>query len=238
MNENPKTPGNGTWKALLLIALGAAIAIVITFGTAAWVHHCQVEKNHRQTALIAISDIDSFKNLLQRVQDEYFNVWKKDIEELRSLPRESILKCSEQELEKYWEALVVPLSLPHGTIAETYFTNAIGNWHDPADFRFIKKVGEGYSYIEEIKHNYQVMMDKKGVLSDDFETNHDWKRMSSGEKLIAFLQQKDLQHYLDDFCGGFCPYIDECLQDLQKTIDACLEISGISQEELSAATAN
>ena len=241
MNESPKTPDCGNphackcmWKELLLITLGAALAILLTFGTAAWVKHCRMEKNHKQTALVAISDIKGFSDQLQSINNEFFTPWKNDIEELRAMPREKILKLSDEELEKYWEAVEVPLVLPYGNIAETYFTNAIADWHGANDFQFIKKVGAAYSYMDDIRKNFKVMMDKKGEVMDNFEMNYDWKRVSRAEKLAAYLQNKEADHFMDDFCEGFSPYIEYVIEELNKYVTKCQELAGISTDELNA----
>ena len=239
MNESLKNPECGTrhsckgsWKKLLLITLGAAIAILLTFGTAAWVKHCQKESIHKQTALMVICDIQGFRNLLQSINDEYFTQWKKDIVDLRAMPREQILKLSDEETEKYWDAVELPLALPYGDIAKTYFTSAIGDWHGAKDFQFIKKVGAAYSYMDDIRKNFKVMMDKKGEVMDNFEMNYDWKRVSRAEKLAAYLQQKDADHFMDDFCEGFCPYIDYVIEELDEYVTKCRELAGISTDEL------
>ena len=227
-----ETSKNPQWKQLLLAIVAICISILLTFGTAACIQHRQKVKNTRQTVLMAIKDIDSFKSQLQMFQDEYFIKWGKDIEELQSLSRESILKLSDQEREKYWEALVTPLSLTRNKIVENIFSNDINLLQEIGNFSFIQKVGDGYSLIADIEKNIKIKMDEKGEIEKYFDTNYDWKSMSDGERLVTFMNLKEVKRYMDDLCGGFIPYIHYSIEDVGEYVDECMKMMNVSEEEL------
>ena len=75
-------------------------------------------------------------------------------------------------------------------------------------------------------------MDEKGDNVKIFETNHDWKNMSDGQRLVTFMEQKEVQRYIDDFSNGFIPYLNNSIDDLQHFINECMKIMDISEEEL------
>ena len=209
-----KNTGRSILRELLLTTLATSISIVLTFGTAAWLEHREKEKNRRQTTMMVISDIQSFQLDLQDYQDHIFGEWKKDIEELKAMSTDSIMRLTETESEKYWHALTTPHTFPRDKTAENIFTSDISIWREVGNFKFIRMVGQVYSYIDDIEKNIKA------------------KGLPNGERLIYYLQQEEMQSYLDDFCNGFIPYIHFCIDDMKIAVDRCMKSAKVTQEEL------
>ncbi len=217
---------------MILTTLATTISIVLTFGTAAWLEHRKKENNRRQTTMMVISDIQSFQSDLQDYQDKFFVKWKKDIEELKAMSRDSILRLTDEEREKYWNALTTPLTFPRDKTAANIFSSDISIWREVGNFKFIRMVGQVYSYIDDIEKNIKVKMDEKGRIDNTIRNRKDMKSLSNGEKLIYFMQQEEVQSYLDDFCNGFIPYMQYCIDDMKIAVDRCMKIANVTQEEL------
>ena len=183
-----KLTGGSMMKELLLTILATSISIVLTFGTAMWLESRQKEKNRQQMALMVISDIYAFKSELQGYYTKLLE-WKADIEELKSIPRDSIMRLTNDELNKYWDAVGTPIPMSRDKTAENIFTSNISTWRDVGNYRFIRTVGHAYSDM-------------------------------------------------NDFCKGFCPYMQYCIEVLQQYIDECMEIMNVSSEELNEFMAN
>ena len=81
-------------RQLLLTILATTISIILTFGTAAYLEHKQQQKNRRQITLMVISDIYDFARVMERADTTYLIPWKKDILELKTMPRDSIIMMS------------------------------------------------------------------------------------------------------------------------------------------------
>ncbi len=228
-----KLAGSSMLRELLLTTLATSISIVLTFGTATWIERRQKEKNRRQTTMMVISDILSFQSDLQDCQDRYFDEWKKDIGELQAMSRDSIMRLNREEGEKYWFALATPIPFPRDKTAANIFSSDISIWREVGNFKFIRMVGQIYSYIDDIEKNIKVKMDEKGRIANTVQNNSNMRNLPDGEKLILFMQQEEVQSYLTDFFEGFIPYIQGCIDDLKIAADRCMKIADVTQEELS-----
>jgi len=232
-----KMNGGSMAKELLLTTLATSISIVLTFGTAMWLEHQQKEKNRRQTALMVISDIYVFQCDLQMYY-EYFMKWKADIEELKSLSPDSILRLTDEDIERFAVAVEAPMSFTRDKTAENIFTSDISTWRDVGNYQFIRLVGHSYSLIADIEKNFKAKMDERGINNKNFETNFDTENMSEAEQLIAYMKQKEVKRCIDDFCNGFCPYINNSIDEVKQYVEACMELMSISNDELNEFIAN
>ena len=222
----------GTFKELTLSIIGTTISIILTFGTAAFFEHREQEQNRRLIAMMVISDIYEFECYLHWTDSLDFAGWQKDMEELRSLSRDSILRLTDEQRKKYWNAIGNPIIFAHDKTAEGIFSSNISTWKDIGNFRFIKEVGRAYSEIADIEKNVKAKIEEKGNNGKLFETHYDTENMSDGEQLIAFMEMKEVQRFMDDFCIGFRPYIKNEIDVLRYKVDQCLEIIGIDKEEM------
>lgn len=222
----------GTFKELTLSIISTTISIILTFGTASVLEHRQQEQNRRMIAMMVISDIFDFERHLHWLDSLEFARWQKDMEELRSLSRDSILRLTDEQREKYWTAISDPIAFSHDKTAEGIFSSNISTWQDIGNFRFIKEVGHTYSEIADIEKNVKAKMDEKGTNNKLFETNYDTENMSDGEQLVAYMEMKEVKRFMDDFCDGFRNYLRQEIDFLHYKVDVCLEIMGIDKEEM------
>lgn len=222
----------GTFKELTLSIVGTTISIILTFGTAAALEHRQQEENRRLIAMMVISDIYDFESMLRRIDDGEFANWQRNLKELQTLSHDSILRLTDEQLDKYWTAISAPLSFSRDKTAQNIFSSDMSTWRDVGNFRFIKVVGQTYSEIEDIEKNVKVKMDEKSSNNNLFMTNYDTENMSDGEQLIAYMEMKEVQRFMLDFCNNFRPYLQDYADRLHNSVNECMEIMGISQEEL------
>lgn len=219
-------------KELLLTVLGTSISIILTFGTSSWIEKRQREKNRMQTAMMVINDIYLFKYELQMYYDKYFIPWKNTIEELRTMPRDSILRFTDEERERYWDALAAPMSMTRDKTAENIFSSDISTWRDVGNYRFIRIVGHAYSSIAEMEKNIQKKMDERGNNTKNFQTNYATANMTGGEQLITYMEMNDVRRCADDFCKGFCPYVEDGIKELDEAVKLCMEVMNISVDDM------
>ena len=232
----PKLFGNqkfqGTFKELTLSIVGTTISILLTFGTAAVLEHRQQEKNRRMIALMVISDIYDFEGMLRGINDGDFANWQRDIKELQTLSQDSILRLTKEQRDKYWTAISTPMSFSRDKTAQNLFSSDMSTWRDVRNLRFIKLVGQTYSEIDDIEKNVKVKMDEKSSNNNLFMVKYDTENMSGGEQMVAYLEMKEVQRFMLDFCYGFRPYLQNYADRLHNSVNECMEIMGISQEEL------
>lgn len=219
-------------KKLILSTFATTISIILTFGTAAYIEHRQKEKNRRQTTMMVLSDIYVFEKQLESYDSVYISKWKNDIVELQSLSHDSIMNLSYEQQRKYWEALVVTVMLPRDKTAENIFTSDISTWREVGNFRFIKLVSFIYTYMEDIVKNYNVQIERKSSNYQAFLTEQSTSQMSYSEQLITFVEQKEVQHFILDFCEGYHPYFENSIKYLDSHLKQCMEMMNVSEEEL------
>ena len=222
----------GTFKELTLSIVGTTISIILTFGTSAFFEHRQQEENRRLIAMMVIGDIYDFECMLHWTDSLDFTNWQRDMEELQKLSRDSILRLTDEQRKKYWTAISSPITFSHDKTAENIFSSDISTWRDVGNFRFLKVVGQTYSEIADIEKNVKAKMDEKGSNIKLFETKYDTENMSDGEQLTRYMEMKEVQRFRDDFCDGFRTYIRDRIDLLHDNVNECLEIMGISKDEL------
>ena len=144
--------GKGWLKELLMTFLGTTISIVLTFGTAAWLDHRQQIKNRRQTAMMVIANIEDFVQNMRNV-DAMLVEWDSTLTRITALPRDSVLRLNDDEVDAFFAAIASGVLLQRDMTAENIFTNDISTWRDVGNLRFIRNVGECYSYINDIEKN-------------------------------------------------------------------------------------
>lgn len=224
--------GNSMLKELFLTTLATSISIILTFGTAAYIEHRQKVKNRRQTTMMVLSDIYVFEQQLEQYDTIYVSKWKDELLELQSLSHDSIMNLSEEELKRYWSALGTPVMLPRDKTAENIFTSNISTWREVGNFRFIKLVSFIYTYMNDIVKNFDVQIERKSNNYQAFLENPDLIRMSHAEQLITYIEQKEVKHFLYDFCKGFHPYFQSSIQYLDAYLKQGMEMMNVSEEDL------
>lgn len=225
--------GKGMLRELLMTTLGTTISIVLTFGTAAWLDQRQQVKNRRQTAMMVLSNIEDFAQNMRYV-DSTLVECDSTLTRIAALPRDSVLRLSEEETNAFFKAIFGSVLLQRDKTAENIFTNDISTWREVGNLRFISNVGECYSYINDIEKNYKVQLDRKNELRQRFIEEYDYKNMTSGECVAAILDMKGTKLFIDDFTGGFVPYFESSIDNLLEFNSHNMAIIGVTREELTA----
>lgn len=158
--NNPSA--KGMLRELLLTTLATTISIILTFGTAAYLEHKQQQKNRRQITLMVISDIYDFARVMERADTTYLIPWKKDILELKTMPRDSIIMLNDVNvIQRYANALGQGAMLPRDHTAQNLFSSDISIWRDVDNYNFIKFVGKCYYIIEATNNNFDTEIRRK-----------------------------------------------------------------------------
>ena len=227
-----KLTGSGMLKELVLTTLATTISIVLTFGTAAYIEHRQKEKNRLQTTMMVLSDIYVFEKQLEMYDSTIVTKWKDSIVELQKLSRDSLIKLSDEEVEKFWNALATPIMLPHDKTAENIFTSDISTWREVGNFHFIKLVNFLFTYIDDLVKNFNVQIERKTTNYQNFITNVNTNDMTDAEALAVLLEDKEVKHFMEDFSEGFSPYYQNSIKYLDGYLKKCMELMEVSEDDL------
>lgn len=227
-----KLTGSGMLKELVLTTLATTISIVLTFGTAAYIEHRQKEKNRLQTTMMVLSDIYVFEKQLEMYDSTIVTKWKDSIVELQKLSRDSLIKLSDEEVEKFWNALATPIMLPHDKTAENIFTSDISTWREVGNFHFIKLVSFLFTYIDDLVKNFNVQIERKTTNYQNFITNVNTNDMTDAEALAVLLEDKEVKHFMEDFSEGFSPYYKNSIKYLDGYLKKCMELMEVSEDDL------
>lgn len=218
-------------RELLMTTLGTTISIVLTFGTAAWLEHRQQVKNRRQTAMMVIANIDDFAENMHRI-DSTLVEWSAALTRIDALPRDSVLRLSDDEANDFFRAIGGGVLLQRDKTAENIFTNDISTWRDVGNLRFISSVGECYSFINDIEKNYRIQLDRKNELIRRLMEEYDYENMTSGECVAAILDMKGAKFFIDDFTRSFVLYFERSIDDLLQFNSENMRLIGVTREEV------
>ncbi len=221
----------GMLRELLLTILATTISIILTFGTAAYLEHKQQEKNHQQIIMMVISDIYDFARVMERADTTYLIPWKKDILEMKALPRDSIIMLNDNDvIQGYLNALGQGAMLPRDHTAQNLFSSDISIWRDVDNFNFVKYVGKCYYIIEALNNNFDTLIRKK---TDNYilflkEAN----QIPDSLQLAALIEMPETQSFMDEYTQSFLPYFEATIKNLDDAVEHCCKMMGVSQKEL------
>lgn len=142
VNMTPKR--GGFWKQLGMLVLGTTVSLVLTFGTAQFIGKAQRAKDRRLTALMVMSNIETFAQQLdslyaQMDEADTASTW------LLTHPEEKLeLLPSDQLLTIINTAFVSDL-ITYDKSTENIFSNTIDTWKNLGNFQFIDNVGKCFS---------------------------------------------------------------------------------------------
>lgn len=149
-SENKLKP----WVVDLLVAiLATTISIVLTFGSTALVDRQTQKKERRLTALMVMSNIESFARSLDEAEENLAGndsvaVW------LMGVSADDVIKAGD---EPFWNAIRSIFTVPiirHDRTAETIFGSTIDTWKNMGNFQFIDNVGSCFSQMNWIEDYY------------------------------------------------------------------------------------
>ena len=220
----------GMLRQLLLTTLATTISIILTFGTAAYLEHKQQQKNRRQITLMVISDIYDFARVMERADTTYLIPWKKDILEMKALPRDSIIMLDEDVIQRYWNALGQGAMLPRDHTAQNLFSSDISIWRDVDNFNFVKYVGKCYYIIEALNNNFDTLIRRK---TDNYNLFlKEANQIPDSLHLATFVEMSDVQSFMEEYTQSFLPYFEATIKELDYAVEHCCKMMGVSQKEL------
>ena len=158
-NTEVKTDGK-FWKNLLYTVLGTTISILLTFGTNALLQQHRKEKDRKMTAMMVMSNIESFARTLEIRSDrmaptDSLAAWLlcTSYDDLELLPLD--------ELDNLVSRATDVATLNHDHTAENVFTNNIDTWKNVENVQFIDNVGSCFSAINGVEEQFNQWV--KGV---------------------------------------------------------------------------
>lgn len=179
---------NPFWRALLIQILGTALGVLLTLGTGQLLAHRKQVQNRRMTAMMVLSNIESFCRNMEENANELARLdtlatW------LLALPHDQIPQMDQRQLMGIInEVENLPMLMKDKT-AENIFSNNISTWENLGNFRFIDQVGQCF-----------------------FQMNWAVDHWESGRLRLHDLCTEIMQHP-DDYPGkAFC---DKYLQNMQ-----------------------
>ena len=227
--NNPSA--KGMLRELLLTTLATTISIILTFGTAAYLEHKQQKKNRRQITLMVISDIYDFARVMKNANTAYLIPWKKDILELKTMPRDSIIMLNDVNvIQRYANALGQGAMLPRDHTAQNLFSSDISIWRDVDNFNFVKYVGKCYYIIEALNNNFDTQIRRK---TDNYMLFlKEAKQIPDSLHLATFVEMPDVQSFMEEYTQSFLPYFEATIKELDYAVEHCCKMMGVSQKEL------
>ena len=143
-----KVNGNhgGFWKQFGMLVLGTTVSLVLTFGTAQLIEKSQRAKDRRLTAMMVMSNIESFAQQLDTAwimaaSADTATAW------LLNIPKDSLDEMSTSELLPIISKAKSIGYITYDKTTENIFSNNIETWKNMGSFQFIDKVGECFSIM-------------------------------------------------------------------------------------------
>ena len=145
------------WKDFLVAILATTVSIILTFGTASLVDRIKQKKERRLTALMVMSNIESFARNMEVVEKDLAHIDSIDVW-FYQLPVDDLETIGDALLaEPLSYAFLVPI-FNHDKTAETIFSSQMDTWKSLGNFQFIDNVGECFSTMNWIEQYYNEQM--------------------------------------------------------------------------------
>ena len=153
---------DNVWKNLFDIILGTTISILLTFGTTALVQRFETAKDRKMTAMMVMSNINSFADCLER--NAIRMGWNDTLATyLLSIPVDSIDLVNPDTLRYCVNNVAAFYTLSHDKSTESIFSNSTDTWKNIDNFEFIENVGNCFAAMnsmEEIYNNFSDTPDR------------------------------------------------------------------------------
>lgn len=149
----------GFWKQLGMLVLGTTVSLVLTFGTAQLVAKGQRAKDRRLTALMVMSNIESFAQQLDTFWIEAANA-DTAVAWLLNIPKDSLDEMDPTELLSIITKAQSIGYLNYDKTTENIFSNNIDTWKNMGNFQFIDKVGECFSTMRICEEKWNGIQDE------------------------------------------------------------------------------
>ena len=141
------------WKAFVVAILATTVSIVFTFGSAAIVNRSKQKKERRLTALMVMSNIESFARELEATAVDLASIdsaatW------LLQVPIDDVAKLGNAPFNEPFSIVFGIPFLRHDRTAETIFSSNIDTWKNMGNFKFIDNVGTCFSQMNWMEEFY------------------------------------------------------------------------------------
>ena len=141
------------WKAFVVAILATTVSIVFTFGSAAIVNRSKQKKERRLTALMVMSNIESFARELEATAVDLAPIdsaatW------LLQVPIDDVAKLGNAPFNEPFSIVFGIPFLRHDRTAETIFSSNIDTWKNMGNFKFIDNVGTCFSQMNWMEEFY------------------------------------------------------------------------------------
>ena len=172
-DDNPTGKGNNSfWKNLFRIILGTTISILLTFGTNALIQQHRKFKDRKLTALMVMSNIESFAQTLETRSDRMASIdslaaW------LLCTPYEDLELLPDKELYELISKATTLATLNHDHSAENVFSNNIDTWKNVNNVLFIDNVGSCFSAMNGVEEQFNEWVKEVPDAKQDVSINPD-----------------------------------------------------------------
>lgn len=145
--------GKDFWKSLLRTVLGITISIILTFGTNALVQRCRRIHDRKMTAMMVMSNIESFARTLE-IRSDKLAINDSVAAWLLNTPIEDLELMPEKELSSLISKALNHATLNHDHTAENVFSNNIETWKNLGNMHFIDNVGSCFSALNGVEEQF------------------------------------------------------------------------------------
>ena len=221
-------PGASFGRQILMTFIGTTISILLTLGTAQLVGAHNRKKDRRMSAMMVMSNIESFARMLDERAEKMKSTdsiatW------LLSKPVEQLELLTEEERDELVSSVTLMEFLSYDKTAEKIFSNNIDTWKNMGNFQFIDQVGECFSAmnsVEEYWNSWVTDIDNtvKEIIEnpDNYEGSTPYMKLLRNDKLRHVMQRT---HNL----AGWMKYVAASMRysNLQN-----MDAIGISEQEV------
>ena len=142
----PTGKRGGFWKQFGMLVFGTTVSLVLTFGSAQIIQKQQRAKDRRLTALMVMSNIETFAQQLdsawvRAAHADTATAW------LLNIPKDSLDVMEQDELLPIIAKAMNINYIYYDKSTENIFSNNIETWKNMGNFQFIDMVGKSFSLM-------------------------------------------------------------------------------------------
>lgn len=163
MKKKKKFFDDDWWKDLIVAVTATTISIILTFGTARLVERHQRNNDRRMTAMMVISNIESFARNMEEMEQRLAHrdstaTW------LITLSEEDIDLLPDDLLSDMLTDIMMLETLQYDKSTETIFSSNTDTWRNLGNYRFFENVGTCFSMMNWINEYWN------GLVTEQIET--------------------------------------------------------------------
>lgn len=217
----------GWWKDLVVAIIATTVSIILTFGTASLVDNRNRKEDRRMTAMMVMSNIESFARSMDKIGAELAHkdtiaqwLLSLDVDDVEMLPRQAISPLiSEVELLN---------TLQHDKSAEAIFSSNVDTWKNMGSYRFIDNVGYCFSMIDWMEDYWNEQAAAQTEAFVRIRRNPD---AFPGTGYGKFFQDREVQHRIR-MIHASRSWFAESAYELRRINHENMQIIGIPEQEV------